>query len=358
MADNKPTAASSADSFSSELAKYYPKSSPEREVFVFNSILKFVTKGQIEASMKPITVNGPNNTKITFKVMPDYVMIGSTRVPMAANTAKRVAGHFGLKVPDSKMTELVYQNADVQVAAKPLSGSGAVVDGKRYSGQQVVDKGVDYAGFVNEYNKKINQELDAKKVKPGQIVSGFAKDIVDLPGERKDKNLGLHGFYNEKGVPIGAASPTGGTSHDTTMHSEYGAFLRLVSDDVEVTDASGKKTTLPAEQLSNLMSGGKITVEPPKDQKKPTDFTPSKPAATSAPAKPTKPSTSTTGRPPRQQRSTTPATRTPSTSTPSTGTSSNTDFDKINQFLSAFSAKIKERRENLVKRAMIFISES
>lgn len=270
MAD-KPTVASSASSFGSELQKYYPKSSSERENFVFNSILRYVNKGQLESNMKPITVTGPNQEKITFKVMPDYVMIGSTRVPMSGNTAKRVAANFGLKLPDAKIAELVYQNADVQVAAKPLSGTGAIVNGVEYTGQDVVNKGVDQAGFVVSYNDNINKELKKRKTKSNQIVSGFAKDIVDLPGN--SSNLGLYGMHDAKGNPIGAATPTGGTSHDLNIHSEYGAFLRLVSDEVEVTDPkTGKVSKIPASQLSSLLADGKVKANPPANQEKPVNI--------------------------------------------------------------------------------------
>lgn len=270
MAD-KPTVASSASSFGSELQKYYPKSSSERERFVFNSILKYVTKGQIESNMKPITVTGPNKEKITFKVMPDYVMIGGTRVPMSGNTAKRVASNFGLKLPDAKIAELVYQNADVQVAAKPLSGTGAIVNGVEYTGQDVVNKGVDQAGFVVSYNDNINQELKKRKTKSNQIVSGFAKDIVDLPGN--SSNLGLYGMHDANGNPIGAATPIGGTAHDLNIHSEYGAFLRLVSDEVEVTDPkTGKVSKIPASKLSSLIADGKVKANPPANQEKPVNI--------------------------------------------------------------------------------------
>lgn len=336
----KPTVASSAAAFGGELQKYYPKSSLEREQFVLNSIFKFVTSDQIASTMKPISVDGPNNTQITIKVMPDYVMLGGTRVPMSATTAKQVAARFGFKVPDANISKLVHQKADVQVAAKPLSGTGAVVDGKQYSGKEVVQKGVDYAGFVQQYNEKVNQELADKNVKPGQIVSGFAKDIVTLPGEKDKKNLGLHGFYDEKGRAFGAASDVGGTSHDTTMHSEYGAFLRLVSGDVEVTDASGNKRKVPADQLSNLLSGKKVEVTPPPGQQKPTD-TPTQPAPAVSKPKPS-------AGPVASAKPAAPAS--PGAAAPA---SKGKDYEMIEKFLESFGSRIEERKSHIVTRVSL-----
>jgi hypothetical protein len=147
------------------------------------------------------------------------------------------------------MAKEIYQNADVKVPAKPLSGTGTNVGGKSYSGKDVVNTGVGYAPFALNYNENINKQLSEQGAKDGQIVSGFAKDIVapPVPGA-----LGLYGLFDAKGNPIQGGN--GQTPHDTTVHSEYGSFVRLVSPDVEITYPDGrkeKKSTKDVYQISS-----------------------------------------------------------------------------------------------------------
>lgn len=234
-------------SFKDEYAKFL-KPSPEREAFVYKAITE-LSRDQIVKSMKPITVDRPDGAKITYKVMPDYIMIDGVRVPMSGNTAQRVADHFGLSLPSAAMAKEIYQNADVKVSAKPLSGSGTVVDGKHYSGDQVVNTGVGYAPFAINYNNKINQQLADHGAKEGEIVSGFAKDIVAPPAAGK---LGLYGLFDANGKPIQGGN--GQTPHDTTIHSEYGSFVRLVSPDVTITYPDGRKENKSTKDVYNISS--------------------------------------------------------------------------------------------------------
>lgn len=219
-------------SFKDEYAKF-KQPSQARENFVYNAITS-LPKEQILKSMKPITVKKPDGSEVTYKVMTDYVSIDGFRVPMSGQTAQRVADHFGLSLPSSAQTKEIYDNS-VKIPAKPLSGSGTTIDGKNYSGNDVVNTGVGYAPFAVTYNDKINKQLEESGAKPGDIVSGFAKDIVappangwhGKPGESSVGALGLHGFYDANGKPIQGGN--GQTPHDTSVHSEYGAFARFVT---------------------------------------------------------------------------------------------------------------------------------
>lgn len=221
--------------------------SPQREQFVLNRI-KSLPKDQIVRSMKPITVTRPDGAKVTYKVMPDYVMIEGMRVPMSGATAQRVADHFGLSLPNAAMAKEIYQNADVKVQAKPLSGSGVNIDGTHYSGSDVTSKGVGYAPFAISYNDKINKDLSERGAKDGEIVSGFAKDIIAPP--KNSNQLGLYGLFDANGKPIQGG--TGSTPHDTTVHTEYGSFVRLVSPDVTITYPDGRQEQKPVGDFYNL----------------------------------------------------------------------------------------------------------
>lgn len=313
--------------FKEEYAKF-TQPSPAREDFVYKSVTSKLTKDQILNSMKSITVDGPNGTKITYKVMPDYLSIEGMRVPMSGATAQRVANYFGLSLPSSKMTQEIYQNADVKVTAKPLSGSGAEVEGKKYTGKDVVDTGVGYAPFALTYNEKINQQLSERGAKEGQIVSGFAKDITSaIPG--KEDSLGLHGFYDAQGKPIQGG--TGQTPHDTKFHTEYGAFARLVSPEIEITYPDGRKETKPANAVYQISSytapkASKEAVEPE---------TPAKPTNTMVASTAPKPSTTTK----------------PSVAPKASQPASN-PFGEIDTFLEQFKMAVHQRRQNIIKRAL------
>ena len=234
-------------SFKDDYAKF-KQPSPEREAFVYKAITS-LPKDTILKSMKPISVKRADGAVLTYKVMPDYLMIDGVRVPMSGNTAQRVADHFGLSLPSAAMAKEIYQNADVKVTAKPLSGTGTNVGGKSYSGKDVVDTGVGYAPFAINYNENINKQLSDQGAKDGQIVSGFAKDIVAPPVAG---SLGLYGLFDAKGNPIQGGN--GQTPHDTKVHSEYGSFVRLVSPDVEITYPNGKKETKSTKDVYQISS--------------------------------------------------------------------------------------------------------
>lgn len=321
----------------------FKQPSPQREDFVYQAVTSKISKDQLLAAMKPITTKKPDGTKITYKVMPDYVSIDGMRVPMSGNTAQRVANYFGLNLPPPQMTQEIYQNADVKVPAKPLSGTGTVVDGKEYSGNEVVRKGVGYADFAANYNDVINQQLSEKGVQEGQIVSGFAKDVTaPVPG--KEHKLGLHGFYDAKGKPIQGGS--GETPHDTTIHGEYGAFTRLVSSEVEIEHPDGTKETVPLEQAYQTSSY--------KTPEKKTEEKKTKPEVSETPAQ-DKPETSAVAS---SKPASTPTSKKPQTQQPQAQQPTEEEalalqkIKSIDQILGAFTSVAHERRRNIVKRAL------
>ena len=225
-------------SFKDEFAKLKP--GPARDALVFKAITS-LPKATIEKSLVPITVNGPNNTKITYKVMPDYIMIDGIRVPMAGNTAQQVANFFGMNLPTPKMVNQIYDAANVKLTAKPMSGGG-IIGGKYYSGKEVVEHKISDSDTTIAYNDRIAEDL-AKQNNTG-LVAGHMKDITT---PMADDKLGLYGFYNKDGKPI---QNSAFTPHDTTVHTEYGAGVRLVGNNITVTLPDGSKKTLTMEEFS------------------------------------------------------------------------------------------------------------
>ncbi len=72
-----------------------------RENLVYQEIVK---RGPPK-EMVPVTIDGPNGTKITYHVLPDVISIDGIRVPMTANTSQRIANTFKMHLPTAKMSK-------------------------------------------------------------------------------------------------------------------------------------------------------------------------------------------------------------------------------------------------------------
>ena len=212
---------------------------PEREKLVYDEVLK----RRPFQNMVPITVPGPGGTKITYKVMPDYITIDGLRVPMSGQTAQKIANHFGMSLPTSKMTKQIWEAADTKVRPQPLS-AGGTIGGKYYNGKDVVQSKISDSDSAIAYSNMIEDSL---KDKNPNLVAGHMKTIVmtDRP-----EQLGLYGWSgDEKSFnPIQSGEHTG---HDTSVHTEYGTGARLVSGDVKVTFPDGTSKMMPMENLLN-----------------------------------------------------------------------------------------------------------
>ncbi len=272
-------------SFKEQFLKMPP--GPAREEFIYNSIIK---QGPPK-NLVPVTVTDPSGIKITYKVMPDYVMIEGIRVPMSPVTAQRVAKYFGMSLPTAKMSQQIYEAADTKVRAPPLSGSGYVgADGTRYSAKDVVENRIGASDAALVYNQKTDAEI-AKQTgnKPPTLIAGHGKDILE-PISNNPKDVSMGGWAGASGNPLQPySSPHKGQA---AVHSEYALYTRLVDNsDVTVTLPNGKTVTTTMEKLRSDPTLSKIVANKPgissystkpssdvKKQKEPTD---KKPASSS-----------------------------------------------------------------------------
>lgn len=207
---------------------------PAREALVYKEI---ITR-KPPLNMVPITVDAPGGYKITYKVMPDFISIDGIRVPMSGVTAQKVADYYGMSLPTSKMSKQIWDAADTKIRPTPLS-AGGVINGKYYTGKEVVDHKISDSDSSVAYSQMIEDEL--KKHPPGTLIAGHMKDLVQPEGG--PNKLGLYGWYGTDGKPLQYSART---PHDTTIHTEYGAGVRLVDNPVTVTTPDGQKinTTL------------------------------------------------------------------------------------------------------------------
>jgi hypothetical protein len=207
---------------------------PEREKLIFNAV---INQGPPK-DLVPVEVPGPNNSKIRYFVMPDFISIEGIRVPLTGSTAQKIADYFHMNLPTPKISKQIWQNADTKLEATPLSGTGVTINNKYYSPQDVVSKKLSDSDTSVAFNEKIDQQLS--KHPKGKLIAGHMKDIV----APQDKNkLGLYGWYDKAGNPIQNSAIT---PHDPNYHTEYASGARLVSNEVEIVTQSGKviKTTM------------------------------------------------------------------------------------------------------------------
>lgn len=228
---DKPKSAS----FREQFLKMQP--GPAREAFVLSEIKKYRPPVKLVA----ITVPGPNNTKVTYNVMPDYITVDGIRVPLAGQTAQKVADFYNMHLPTSKMSKQIWEAADTKIRPTPLS-SGGRIGNKYYSGIDVVKSKIGDSDSALAYSTMIEDEL--AKHPDANLIAGHMKDIV-APEGSPDK-LGLYGWQGTDGKPIQYSAQT---PHDTVQHTEYGAGTRLVGNSVTVQTADGRTVTTTMDDL-------------------------------------------------------------------------------------------------------------
>lgn len=209
----------------------------EREKLVYEEVIK----RNLKTNLVPVTVEMKDGTKVTYKVMPDYITIDGLRVPMSGRTAQKVADHFGMVLPTDKMSDQIYDAADVKLRPPPLSSSGFRDKGGRYySAEEVVKHKIGDPDAALAYSEQIEKEL-AQKGKSG-LVAGHMKDVI-MPYD--PEKLGLYGWRGEDGGLI----QTPRTPHDTSVHTEYGAGTRLADSKVTVTTPDGRTIDTTMDKL-------------------------------------------------------------------------------------------------------------
>ena len=218
-----------------------------REELIYNEL----TKRGPPKQLVPVTVDGPGGTKITYRVMPDYVMIDGIRVTMAPATAQRVADFLKMKLPTDKMSKQIYQAADTKVRAVPLSSGGYIgADGKHYSAKDVVENRIGKSDAALEYSRMTDVEIAKLQQQRGQVptlISGHGKEIIQPLGNPKDVSFGgWQGQDGKEAQPYETAHPEG-----AGIHSEYAMYSRLMDENATITTPDGRTIATTVDDLQN-----------------------------------------------------------------------------------------------------------
>jgi len=231
---------------------------PQREALVYREALKMGPP-----KTKEITVPGPGGTTITYRVMPDFLTIDGIRVPMSAYTAQRIAKHFGMQLPTSKIVDQVWDAAKksgTNIVARPLSGTGADFEGKHYTPEQVVND-VSKPEFSVAYNDVINNDPVYQQHKENEdaIFSGHMKEIIQPTSKGYSDRLHFRGLMDANGNPI----QTGRSPHSAKNYSEYAAGARFVDQKVTVKTPDGKVIETTLDRVMRLPNISKAVSDTP-----------------------------------------------------------------------------------------------
>ncbi len=195
------------------------------------AIVQAITSGNMPGflrNFKDVTVNrrlsdGRTHT-ITYKVMPDYLAIGSdsdfVRTPMTPDAAQQIADQFGCILPTTQMVDDIYSSSQTKLSPRPMSG-GAYPNWESRMTQNE---------FFNEHQRLLNAQTQQAGHTNGNLVAGHKKDIVIT--NRLNSNPGkvaIYGWHQTNGRPI---------QNLTTVHSkdyaDYSHGVRLIQKKVIV----------------------------------------------------------------------------------------------------------------------------
>ncbi|MDK2973073.1 MAG: hypothetical protein PWP23_2828 [Candidatus Sumerlaeota bacterium] len=202
--------------------------------------------------LEPVTVtavglDGKERTA-TFRVMPDYLAIGSdqdfVRMPMNPHTAQAFCDAFGYVMPTVKMVDAIWQAADVHLDPKPLTEEREA------------------ARTFFQHHRIIEGQLEGQL--RGAFVAGIKKDVVisNRIHERPDR-VAIYGWHYVTGEPI---QPL--TTVHVDWYVDYSHGIRPVWGRIQVDGIELRyDEILKDPHLQNLLSDeGEIAIPRYKDE--------------------------------------------------------------------------------------------
>ncbi len=130
---------------------------------------------------------------IKLFVMPDYLALGSEQdhllMPMTPMLAQRIMIAIDGSLPTSRMVDLIWQNADLQMEPEPIPPSPEMVTVKVFQ----------------KHNQQVQNQrsLHWKTAPLGALVAGHKKDVIlsKRIGEDPSKVI-IYGWHRQDGRPI------------------------------------------------------------------------------------------------------------------------------------------------------------
>lgn len=196
-------------------------------------IFKTIQAGNVPSFMRrlaeitdTIHIEGQTHT-IRYYVLPDYLAIGSDNdyfyCPMTPALAQKVADHLKCSLPTRRISNRIYELADVRMIPEPIPPSRAMTT----------------VSVFRKHNEMIQAQrrLTIVRYPPGSLVAGNKKDVVVSNKIFQDgkPRVVIYGWHRNDGSPIQPLY--NGHSPDW---ADYSHGIRLIQKKVWV---NGRKTT-------------------------------------------------------------------------------------------------------------------
>jgi hypothetical protein len=189
------------------------------------AIIQAITSGNMPSflrNFRDVTVrrrlsDGREHT-ITYKVMPDYLSIGSdsdfVRVPMTPMAAQAIADRFGCILPTTQMVDDIYQNAATRLSPQTMTPNSSMTSNSYFTQHsEMIETARRNAGHQN-----------------GQLLAGHKKDIVITNRLNSNPNkVAIYGWHRSNGSPIQPLSTVHGEEY-----ADYSHGVRLIQKTVMV----------------------------------------------------------------------------------------------------------------------------
>lgn len=214
-----PPRDASAPTGSQLMARLASSTREERSRVLVEQILE----GNIPSALRHLrpvetTAPGPHGAPIhaVVWVMPDYLAVGSdedfVRVPLGLPEALTVARRFGFTLPTRKLVDCIHGQAEAKLDPRPMPAGPSMTS----------------IAWLWAHNRTIAEQ--ARRLKPGALVSGVKKDVVITPRlAAHPGRVAIYGWIRPDGKPIQPLSTVHGA-----WYADYSHGIRLVSDAVVV----------------------------------------------------------------------------------------------------------------------------
>lgn len=204
----------------------------QREEQIYNEIaagnIPDFLRSLINVQAQFTDANGTPHTVI-YKVMPDYLAIGSNedfcRIPMGPITAQRLATLFGATMPTSKLVDNIYTNSAIKLQPVTYAPVG--------NQNELVPK------FVLH-----NRAIDSLRLIAGgvlgQLTGGTKKDVVvsnKIVDPSRPNHVTIYGWHQLNGQPI---QPL--TNIHINTYVDYSHGIRFLNNEI-IFDGQIRKIT-------------------------------------------------------------------------------------------------------------------
>ena len=192
---NIPLRRSDAESGSAFMKRIAQLPLNEREDEIYDAI----ASGNIPGFLRnTVTLNGEFADSadimhnVIYEVMPDYLAVGNDtdycRIPMNPHTAQQLATLFGASLITSKLSDQIYQMADIKLTPFNYVPVG--------NANELVTK-------FEEHNAQIEKQVREAGGKKGQLIAGIKKDVIlSARLATKPGKVVIYGWHKPDGNPI------------------------------------------------------------------------------------------------------------------------------------------------------------